>query len=352
LSGINHRPLTNGFPGMTRLIQSILVTGFFLVMMAMLVRDQVIPSFKRSPGVDVDHNVLTDSWSNQDDWLEIRVADFPVGVFRTTAEKDEVEDFYTNTAQLQIDTPFLRGRMVSIVRLNRRLEVESARIRGALPGAGEKLLSAEELDAEALPPGAIEATALSDGRNLRVRIRRGDAERYTSVRLARPITVADSITPILRTNMLSKGIVYRTDVYDPLWGNSAGQIEVEYMADRQERDQRGILRLREIELRLANMKTTLWVNPQGVVVRREIPLLQPGNSPGSEEMAKGFSIVMTRLDPVLARSKHAGLDYEPRPPVVNPGDVVGKDKGDLGTGISAFSLLSKGLESRLKGGSK
>ncbi|HNM47676.1 MAG TPA: hypothetical protein PKH51_11710, partial [Candidatus Sumerlaeota bacterium] len=64
---------------MNRTIQSLLISIFFLVMMVLLFRDHVMPSLTRGRGVEVDRRVLADSWSNQNDWMEIRIGDQRLG---------------------------------------------------------------------------------------------------------------------------------------------------------------------------------------------------------------------------------------------------------------------------------
>lgn len=330
---------------MLRIIQSLLIVAFFAAMMTLLFRDHVIPSLTRSPGVEVDRRILTDSWANQDDWMEIRLGGMVLGAMRTVAEQEDDES-YTVYGHLELRGGFVRGRLISSARLNPRLEVESARMAAHLPTGGGELATGEDLAGPELPEGAIELLALLRGQRMNVRISRGDAVNFLSESLPRPVTVADSINPILRGEMLSEGVVYSTDLYDPFFGGGAGQAQLEWVntakriGDDGEEEE-----VREVELRVAGSKTTLFVDQNGNIIRREIPLMTgAGVGAGADAVPR---LVLLHRQPQQMQEEYPGLLFLPEHPPISPGEVTGTNRGEVFRGLSLFSLVGDNLTGRL-----
>lgn len=332
---------------MTCTIQSIVITLFFLVMMGLLLRDHVIPSLTRGEGVEVDRRVLADSWANQDDWMVIRLGNEEIGALRTTAEEDSrssARRVYTVTSNLELRTRLIRGRVLSAARLNGNLELQALRVRAHFPGLGAKPLAAKDLDAQELPRGAFELSGLVDGLNARFSLRKDDAVQFFQQHLARSVTMVDSITPVLRAQMLNKGVDYTIDVYDPLYGNNSGKMLLTYVDDVVESIDGTPQSVRKVELRFASSRMTLLVDSVGNVLRREIPLLAPtqaGQSAGGSVPV----LVLERLDRAVARAKYPELVYTPETPQVTARDVQGENRGDVIKGINIFSLIGSGLSS-------
>ncbi|CAN5365372.1 hypothetical protein BH09SUM1_BH09SUM1_26900 [soil metagenome] len=322
---------------MVRKLQTFVIVLFFLAMMFSLVRDHVLPSMSRGGGIDIDRAVLTDSWVNQDDWMSIRFGGATLGYLRNTADKDDLSDGYITTSSVEIKTPFIRGRLVSVIRMNRRLEVETARVRAQAATIGTELLSAKDLDAPELPRGVYEVAAKVSGPILRYRIRHEDDVKFSELRLARPLTVADSLTPILRGGMLNRKASYVADLYNPL-DSGAGKVEVEWIDDKTELVDGKAQTLKVVEVRYATMKTKLYVDKDGNVIRREIPLFAGAQSSG------GGTVTMEKLEPVAARAAHPELDYVPEPREFTAEELQGTDKGELLKSVSIFSLVGGGLK--------
>ncbi len=337
---------------MLRFLQSLFITGFFAVMMFLLFRDHIIPGMQRRAGIAVEHAVLTDSWANKDETHTIQLGDWELGALRTVAEKDEIEDFYVASAHLIIDTRFFRARVLSTARMNHRLEVQNARVRVHVPPPGVPLLDPRVLDGEELPEGAYELLALIEGTNLRVRLRRDDAIQYTQIRLPRPVTVADSLNPIYRGNMLSKGKVYTADIYDPLYGSNGGALEVRYVDDEiWNVPGEGGVPVKKIELRYSSYRMLLWVDDTGRELRREIPLIG-GAALGTGETTseRNARVIMDWLDPASVRSQFPDLAYVREDPIeVTRRDVTGEDQGRVLQGFSVFSLVGRSLEGSMGG---
>lgn len=330
---------------MLRIVQSLAVTAFFAIMAFLLVRDHVIPSWDRE-GIIVDHDVLTDSWANQDEWFVLRFGDTRLGALRTVAEREELEDYYITGAHFELTTPYLRGRVISVAQLNRNLELEKFRVRLQLPGVGQGELSGEELWTGDLPAGAFELTGLVEGRQLLIAMRRDDAAQFRSIRLAQPVTLSDSLTPIMRGQMLSKGVPYSVDVYDPLWGSGAGTVKIEYLEDVVPPDDPrpdDRTPLKKVELRMGTARTWLYVDQNGTVVRREVPILADDSGTGSA------SFLMDRVEANEGRERFPGLMFVPEEVTVTRDEVTGTDRGEVIRGFSAFSFLSKSLEGTLFG---
>lgn len=330
---------------MLRIAQSVAVTAFFLVMAYLLVRDHVIPSWDRE-GIVVDRDVLTDSWANQDEWLVLRFGDTRLGATRTVAERVELEDHYVIGAHFELANPYLRGRVVSVAQLNRNLELEKFRVRLHLPNFGQALLSGEELWEGDLPTGAFELAGVVEGRQLLFAIRRDDAAQFRSIRIAQPVTLSDSLTPIMRGQMLSKGVAYSVDVYDPLWASGAGTVKIEYLEDVIPADDprpNDRTPLKKVELRMGTARTWLYVDQNGTVIRREVPILADDSGTGAA------SFLMDRVESNEGRDRFPGLMFMPEQVTVSRNDVTGTDRGEVIRGFSAFSFLSKSLEGTLFG---
>lgn len=333
---------------MLRTLQSTAITIFFLVMMFFLFRDHVIPNWNRGGGIDVDRSVLTDSWANQDEWLAVRLDEMELGGIRTTAEYEEEGDYYTATAHVEVRTPILRGRILTAARMNHRLEMQSARIRAHIPGLGRQPLSGEALDAEELPPDVYELIALVEGNALHFRLRHDDAVQYDTIRLARPVTLADSLTPIYRGQMLTEGVTYAADLYDPLWGSKAGKVEIEYLGDTAETIRGEDYYLKQIEMRFPAMNTRsrLLVDQNGTVMRREIPLFASATSTAPGSYTEGGVLYMERMEPAVGSQEFTSLTYVPAIPEVTKEDVTGQNRGEVLKKISVFSLVTGRLGNR------
>jgi hypothetical protein len=325
-----------------RTLQSAAITLFFLAMMALLVRDHVIPSLSRGTGIDVDRRVLADSWSNQDDWMRIKLGGQALGALRTTAEGESGTENYTMTSHLDLQAGFLKARLLSASRLNKNLELQTVKVRVCYTTMGGKLLSPEELDAPELPAKALELVGLVEGNVARFRVRRDESVQYFEQRLARPVTLADSVTPILRGQMLTKGVDYAIDVYDPMFGNNAGKLTVNYLRDEEEQLDGEPETMKKVQLKYQNSRMLLTVDTNGNVVRREIPLIAPSQASSTNEVDKVPTLVLERVKTADARRDYPELEYVPDPPTLTAADVTGVSKGELLKGVNLFSVIAPG----------
>lgn len=334
---------------MIRILQSAFIVTFFLVMMSLLVRDHIIPNLSRGDGIEVDYRILVDSWAGQDEWYEVRLGDMPLGAMRTVAERHEEDDAYSILGHLELRTPFLSGRLLTAASLNSRLEVQSARMVGAMGAPGGGMPDPESLAAGELSDEAIEVLALIRSQTMNLRMQRGETVQFMSQPMMRPVTMIDSVTPMLRGDMLSEGVVYSIDLYDPLMGGGAGRAEIEwvdsttFVNDGGEEE-----RLRNVEIRIGPLKTSVKVDDNGDVLRREIPIMAPtGSGVGSDS---GPRIVMVRKDPWDLEQEYPRLNFVLDSPSVSPTDVVGESTGDIFEGVNLMSMIGRGLRGRLPGG--
>jgi hypothetical protein len=334
-----HRAAPGRGGAMLRAFQSLLVVVFFGVMMTLLVRDHVIPSLARGPGIEIDQRVLADSWVNQDEFFEVRLGEWVLGAMHFTAEEEpDPTTHYVIAFHVEINA-FFRARIMSIARMSRRLELEFARVRIHLPAATQAPISGEALAAEELPRGVYEIATMVDGRTMKLRLRQEDAVKYHELTLDRPVTMTDSLAPILRGNMLSRGKTYTMPVYEPITGGS-GAIEVTWIEDVYELIDGKASHLKKVSMKLGGLTTMLWVDSQGNVYRREIPLVMPslsGEETASEARTK---IVMQRLEAPDAMKRYPGVTFIPEMPTWSPADFAGEDRGDILGGLSVFSLLA------------
>jgi hypothetical protein len=301
---------------------------------------------------------------DQDEWMIVRLGKTQIGSLRTSAEAQLVEtsqvvrgresfelvaEGYTSTAHLEVGPGLFRARIITVARLNRRLELEDVRVRVHVPGLGQRLMDPEQLDAEELPEGAYEFLGKVVGGEMLYRLRRDSAVQFGSFRLPRPVTVADSITPILRGNMLTKNVVYSVDIMDPMMANRASSAEVEWVDSRREPVGDSLENVKVVELRFQGTKTRLIVDQNGTVLRREIPLFAGTQSPGIDEL-KGAEIIFERVPPDRAREEMPSLAYVPAPRPIQESELRGKDQGEVIAGISAFGMLSGNLPQFMQSG--
>ena len=262
-----------------RIAQSIAIIAFFAVMMTFLFRDHILPDLSRGRGIAVDHRILTDNWASQDDWLEIRLGEMKLGAMRTVADEEPDLDGYSVRGHLEIRAGFINARLVTAALLNNRLEVHSVRAVAVIAEAGQPLPPGADLDGEDLPPGAYELVALMRSNTAYIRIRRDDAVAFLTQPLPRPVTMTDSIAPILRGDMLTENVVYTADIYDPLMGGGAGRAEIEWVETVMRPNEEGDMeRIRRVEMRMGQTRSTMEVSDNGQVLRREIPLMMPAGA--------------------------------------------------------------------------
>lgn len=330
-------------------LYSILITGFFLTMAVFLFRDHVIPSFQRTDAIDIDRRVLTDSWADVDDFNYVMLDDMRLGAIRTIAESEPVFNdrgkftgrYYVTGAHLEVRTLAFNGRLLMSAKLNRRLELEQVMVRAHLPGLGQKPYEPEVLAGEELPDGAYELAGLVQGGQFFLRLRRDDAVQYRQFRLARPVTMTDSITPILRGNMLTQGETYAVDVYEPLYGGQAGQVEVTWVDEEVVPDANDVLQTnRIIELEYQNTRTRMVVDPAGQVIERRIPLFA-GNSQQAKELG-GASILLRRREMLEVTGAYPNLMYIMPPPELSPEEMQGEDRGQV-VRLNMLSMFGSGM---------
>jgi hypothetical protein len=310
-------------------------------MMWFLVRDQVLPSLRVGPGVDVDRRVLIDTWTSQDEWLVIRLGDREIGSMRTTAEQASDRNSYFVTAHVQLRWAGLQARVISAAQMNRRLELESFRARAVLPGGQVK--DARELIAKELPPGVFEVIGRITGLKVQLRARREDATNFVELPLARPATMIDSLAPLLRGNVLKKGVVYSQQVYDPLFGAAAANVELIWVEDVWEKRDGAPILLRRMELRMGERVVNLFVDPDGNVARREIPLIAglPGAPTPSKDSAP--KLVLERLTQAKGRARFPELLVLPLSVDIEDESLTGTNSGNVASGFNLFSLLGSSL---------
>jgi len=352
---------------MLRQLQSVAVVGFFGTMMFFLARDHVIPSLSKSDGIEVDRSVLTDTWVDQDEWLTIRLGERSIGRLRTAAEAERPiaatdssrtdmtapPDTYVTAAHLELGEGLFKGRLLTVATLNRRLELETVRVRAHLATLGQEALTGEQLDAEELPKGAYELIGRVEAGVFKYRLRRDSAVQFGSIRLGGPVTVADSITPILRGNMLTKDVTYTVDLFDPIMGKGSASAEIEWVDTRREMVEQDFENIRVIELRYQGTKTLLYVDQNGTVRRREIPLFATGDGNSSlGDGDRGARLMFTRVPPESARDQMPALAYLPKPRPIAAEDLQGTDSGEVIQGLSAMGLLGGNLPTQLTTGEK
>lgn len=341
---------------MIRNLYTLCVIMFFLIMMVLLLRNHVIPDLTRKSGIDVDRRVLTDSWADQDEYQRIKFANTSLGILRTTAEREfaldesgrkdpDVIDHYFSTTNLVLDTSFLKGRVVGAIKMNRRLEFENALIRAYVrPFSGEPM-DGEELYSGDLPEGAYELAALKKENTLYLRLRHNDAVQYNEIFSPRPITMLDSVTPILRGDMMTQGAVYTVDVFDPL-GNATRQAQLEWVDETIIQDTDGNAQaVRIVETRFGSSASRIYVDDNGLIYRREFPLgMLPGTGEDSGATPENApKLTLNRIEEPEALGKYPRLNYVPPVADLTIEEMTGKDTGRV-IDLNLIDLLSGNIE--------
>jgi len=178
---------------------------------------------------------------------------------------------------------------------------------------------------------------------VQLRARRGDATNFAELPLARPATMIDSLAPLLRGNVLKKGVVYSQQVYDPLFGAAATNVELIWIEDVWEKRDDKPLLLRRMELRMGERTVNIFVDPDGNVARREIPLIakNPGASTPSNDSAP--KLVLERLTQAKGRARFPELLVLPETVDLENEALEGKNSGNVAAGLNLFSLLGSSL---------
>jgi hypothetical protein len=321
-----------------RRLRPVLVTAFFLSMMALLAKDHVLPRFREGTEATVDAGVLADMWVDQDEFLTARFGGKPIGGLRVSAERIAGDvPAYLYLAKLEVRTAFVAGSVGVVARANRRLELEQFR---ASIHAGSP-----EPDA----PPMMEIAGLVHQGELLLRARdAGGATRFSKQPLQRPIVLADAMQTLFMQAMREPGKLYTLDIVEPVFNAQMGQAQVTY--ERREETQTaaaidgvpagGRINADVFRVVLNGLESRYWISETGRVVRRIIYL---GSDPtGTAPAGSRIQLLLEAADAAQLAKDYPGLRVLPAMPEYKPGDFAGESTGDPLKGLGIMSLLGRG----------
>jgi hypothetical protein len=315
-----------------RLAQPVLICGFFAVMMSRLFVDYILPRWELGDAIPLSTATVLDSFEGTDDWLRVRINGVPIGEMRTIVERDPESDGFFSWLMLDIRSPLLRTRLDAASRLNARLEMEQVHVRVHRSG---------EEDAD------LDVAAAVQQRRLLTRIKAPSGVMYREVSMQRPLTMNFAADAVLTSSAIQAGETYAMDLFDPIWGLSAGRMRVR-LADTENIEVGGrYYRTRVVEATMPTGQMRVWINRDDVILRRAITFGRPDDDRGG---ASGLmSRIEVRLDlmtPEEIQRASQRLGTIPPPPNIDPQTLRGTDEGDLLEGIGLLPLILRSQTSQ------
>lgn len=336
------------------------ITLWWAAMMAALLwrYSDLGPGGRNAPPLDT--LTLADAWTDQEEWMEVKWNGLTVGYFHSFARRvflapsseeeggpartrsrrrtraGETAPAYHAGVQGALKFGPLEGRVRASTLLDERLILDRFSVATDL-GLGQSRADEEAEDSAAAgapagPPSRIRVDGVARGRALYLRIERGEARRFETVNLQRPVALADSLRPFYARADLAEGDAYSVPVFDPLWNLQGGQMVIRYRG-REEIQITGRpakVDALKFETTLGSIRGTLWTDETGAVLRRIMPPLQ-----------------MDTVDRETVVARYPWMARAPEPPHVRLSDVQGESTGDPLAGAGLFGLLQEALGSPL-----
>lgn len=264
---------------MRRIIVSVAITAFWLVMMGMLVHNQMLRRRPSPEGVDVSLSQLTEKWRDYEEWMKLAVGGKSEGVSFTAIRRKADGGGYVVCNRMWLDLEVARQRHAF------RLQTLAA-----LDGQ----FRLERASAEArLDDAQMNFAALVEGLRLYYRWQFEGRNRVGMQRLEQPVSLLEAVRPMLTRRLeLKVGNVYRLPVLDSTWSLKEGKAEVRVEARQRIRIARQNMEAYRLVVQVGPFSSTTWVSPEGDVLRREF-------SPG---------IVMERVERQEATARFPGID--------------------------------------------
>jgi hypothetical protein len=156
----------------------------------------------------------------------------------------------------------------------------------------------------------LRISGLVRGLNLFLRLERGESLQFRTLRLSRPVALAESLRPLFGRADLKVGDTYTLPVFDPIWNLQGGTLSVHVAAEETLQVAGRKIDVLRIETRTGSVKSTAWVDDQGRVWKREMPPVQ-----------------MVAVDPEQALERFPWMETLPPAPSVTLEDFQGEDHG-------------------------
>ncbi len=312
-------------------ILGIVITVWWLVMMATLAHRFVSDPMDRSAGPPLDTATLAESWRDVDEWMRLTWSGLPIGMMRTVAvqetlpaepsgqaapeSKTDPENAtvrYRIAVLIGLEIGTLQGRLTTSALLNDRLILDRFNLTINLGAAGKD--------------ETLRISGLARGLNLFLRLERGEALQIRTFRLSRPVALAESLRPLFGRADLKVGDTYTLPVFDPIWNLQGGTLSVHVAAEETLRVAGRETDVLRIETRTGSVKSTAWVDDQGRVWKRVMPPVE-----------------MVAIDPDRALEQFPWMETLPPPPSVTLEDFQEKEHGKAFGSRGLLGLLQDTL---------
>ena len=234
-------------------IISVIIVGFWLVMMFTLVKDHILMSANMEP---VN---LTTEWRDQEEWMQLFYKGLPIGAIHTSIIRETPDSGY-----------ILRTRL--LVRINLLgLKNDIQLVAGAIMDKAfilQKFLAQFNMNEKKWT-----VKGLVDEKTLYYMIDDGTGKIVSAAELQRPPSMLEAVRSTIGKNIsLEVGKVYKIPAFDPIWGGGGGIIRVKVAA--KEKISPSVnetpVEAYRIETTFNNMTTVSWVNESGETLMRQI----------------------------------------------------------------------------------
>jgi hypothetical protein len=239
-------------------IVGLIITIFWLAMMALLVRNTILSRNTAGPTLTVDPSTLAENWRDYEEWMLIGSSEAPQGASTTAFRRLPQRQGYAMTSRLLL--PMKIGNisepldLIAAVRLDPQFTLSQFRVHMALFGSTWRL------------------EGLVRGNNLYYKIARNSHKTVNVLRLRKPLTLLEGASSLLtRTIPLEVGKTYRIEVFDPLWMFQKGEVTITVAAWELINVGGQTYGAYRLESKLGNFTTVSWVDEEGRTLKRQVP---------------------------------------------------------------------------------
>jgi hypothetical protein len=186
----------------------------------------------------------------------------------------------------------------------------------------------------------LDVAGLVQQRRFLTRVQSPNGVIHREVTLQRPLAMNFATDEVLTSSAIQAGETYVLDLFDPVWGMSAGRMRVR-LAGRENLDIDGMIRrTRVIEAIIPSGQMRVWIDNEDQILRRVITFGR-----GEEDRGSASSLVSrleVRLDLMtpqeIQRAAQRMGDLPPLPEL-NAADLRGADGGDILEGAGLLPLI-------------
>jgi len=242
---------------MTRTVWGVFVVGFWLVMMASLVRTYLLPLRHAPAGETLEAATLADGWQDFEEWMEVRSRDRRLGFTAVSMRKEKQNGGYrvVSRASLDVAAPAkARIDMTAVAQLNGDFQLDSFWVHVAAP-----LL-------------ALDVSGFVWGERLYVKfVVPNDKARRAYWPLEQPVSLLEALRPLAARKIdLEEGAEYRVRAFDPIWFGGAGEAVIRVGARQAIQVGGQTVDASPVETILAGRRSVAWVDDSRTIVRYEI----------------------------------------------------------------------------------